>query len=326
MSFRFAVQRLLGFIAMLALAGPALADSYPSRPIVLVVPFAAGGPTDTIGRVVADRMGRTLGQPVIVENVAGAGGVIANSKVLKAAPDGYTAILGHVGTVVLVQAVQGLNVDYVNDFQPVSLVAMNPELIVSRKDFPAKNLQELVARVKAEPGKITFGSGGAGTPSHVMAAQFSQTVAPLNILHYKGSGPAMQDVIAGHVDLSFDQAATSVNYVKGGQVRGYAVTSKTRLASAPDIPTVDEAGLPGFYMSIWHGIWVPKGTPHDVVARLNGAVREALADPAVRKRLTDMGQEIPAVDQQTPEALRALHKAEVEKWHPIIKAANIRSN
>lgn len=324
--FRLVVQRLLGWIAMLAVAAPALADGYPSRPIVLVVPFSAGGPTDTIGRVVADRMGRTLGQPVIIENVAGAGGVIANSKVLKSAPDGYTAILGHVGTVVLVQAVQGLNVDYVNDFEPVSLVAMNPELIVSRKDFPAKNLQELVAAVKASPGQVSFGSGGAGTPSHVMAAQFSEMVAPLNILHYKGSGPAMQDVIAGHVDISFDQAATSVAYVKGGQVRGFAVTSKKRLASAPDIPTVDEAGLPGFYMSIWHGIWVPKGTPHDVVAKLNAAVREALADPAVRKRLTDMGQEIPSTDQQTPEALRALHKAEVEKWHPIIKAANIRAN
>jgi tripartite-type tricarboxylate transporter receptor subunit TctC len=323
--FRFVLQRLLGFIALLALAGPALAEGYPSRPIMLIVPFSAGGPTDTIGRIVADHMSHTLGQPVIVENVAGAGGVIANSKVMKSAPDGYTAILGHVGTMVLVEAVQGLNVDYVTEFEPVSLVAMNPELIVSRKDYPAKNLQELVASVKANPGKVTFGSGGAGTPSHVMAAQFSGLVAPLNILHYKGSGPAMQDVIAGHVDISFDQAATSVNYVKGGQVRGYAVTSKTRLASAPDIPTVDEAGLPGFYMSIWHGIWLPKGTPREVVDKLNGAVRAALADPIVRKRLGDLGQEIPTVEQQTPDYLRALHKAETEKWVPIIKAANIHN-
>jgi tripartite-type tricarboxylate transporter receptor subunit TctC len=323
--FRFVLQRLLGFIALLALAGPALAEGYPSRPIMLIVPFSAGGPTDTIGRIVADHMSHMLGQPVIVENVAGAGGVIANSKVMKSAPDGYTAILGHVGTMVLVEAVQGLNVDYVTEFEPVSLVAMNPELIVSRKDYPAKNLQELVASVKANPGKVTFGSGGAGTPSHVMAAQFSGLVAPLNILHYKGSGPAMQDVIAGHVDISFDQAATSVNYVKGGQVRGYAVTSKTRLASAPDIPTVDEAGLPGFYMSIWHGIWLPKGTPREVVDKLNGAVRAALADPIVRKRLGDLGQEIPTVEQQTPDYLRALHKAETEKWVPIIKAANIHN-
>jgi tripartite-type tricarboxylate transporter receptor subunit TctC len=246
--------------------------------------------------------------------------------VIKSAPDGYTMMIGHVGTHVLAQAVQGLNVDYVNDFDPVAMIATNPEVIVSRNGAPARNLQELVDWVRANPGKVSFGSGGAGTPSHVMAAQFSTIVAPLNILHYRGSGPAMLDVVAGHVDLSFEQAATGLAFARSGQVRAYAITAKSRIASAPDIPTVDEAGLPGFYMSVWHGIWVPKGTPREVVMRLNGALRDALADPAVRKRFTEMGQEIPAVEQQTPEALRAFHKSEIDKWHPIVKAANIRAN
>ena len=199
-------------------------------------------------------------------------------------------------------------------------------MIVSRNDVPAKNLQELVAWVRANPGKVSFASGGAGTPAHVMAAQFGELVAPLNILHYRGAAPAMLDVVAGHVDLSFDQAATGLAFARSGKVRAYAITSRTRIASAPDIPTVDEAGLPGFYMSVWHGIWVPKGTPREVIMRLNGALREALADPAVRKRLAEMGQEIPPAEQQTPEALRAFHKAEIDKWHPIIKTANIRAN
>ena len=323
--FHFVLPRLLALLVTLGVSC-AMAQGFPARPLVLVVPFAAGGPTDTIGRILADRMGRTLGQPVVVENVSGAGGTIANARVIKAPPDGYTVIIGHLGTHVLVQAVQGLKNDYVSEFEPVSLVVTNPEVIVSRKDAPARNLQELVAWVKANPGKITFGTGGVGTPAHVMAAQFGELVAPLNIVHYRGAGPAMLDVVAGHVDLTFDQAATAISYAKSGQVRAYAVTSRSRLASAPEIPTVDEAGLPGFYMSIWHGIWVPKGTPREVVNTLNAAVREALADPAIRKRLTDMGQEIPPSDQQTPEALRALHKAEIEKWHRIIKAANITAN
>jgi tripartite-type tricarboxylate transporter receptor subunit TctC len=323
--FRPVLQRILPLLAILA-GSSALAQAYPSRTIALVVPFSAGGPTDTIGRILAEHMQRTLGQPIAVENIAGAGGTIAIQKVLRSPADGYTIILGHLGTHVLAPAVQGLKVDYVNDFDPVALVATNPEVIVSRLDAPAKNLQELVAWAKANPGKVTFASGGAGTPSHVMAANFSLTVAPLNILHYKGAAPAMQDVLAGHVDISFDQAATGLTYARSGRVRAYAVTSKTRIASAPDIPTVDEAGLPGFYMSVWHGIWVPRGTPHDVVMKLNAAVRAALSDPAVRKRLADLGQEIPEADQQVPEALRAQQKADTEKWTAVIKTANIRAN
>ena len=316
--------RLL-FAAFAACAGTALAQSFPSRPVTVVVPFAAGGPTDTIGRILAERIGRTLGQPVIVENTAGAGGIIANNRMLKAPPDGYLVAIGHIGTHVLAPAVQELAVDYVNDFEPVALVASNPQIMVSRNGVPAKDLKELIAWVKANPGKVSYGTGGPGTPSHITAVYFGNQVAPLNIIHYKGAAPAMQDVIAGHVDLTFDQAATGLTQSRAGRVRAYAVTAKSRLASAPDIPTVDEAGLPGFYMSIWHGFWVPKGTPRDVVAKLNGALREALADPAVRKRLEDLGQEIPAAEQQTPEALRAHHKAETEKWWPVIKAAGIKA-
>jgi tripartite-type tricarboxylate transporter receptor subunit TctC len=189
-----------------------------------------------------------------------------------------------------------------------------------------KTLKEFVEHVKKNPGNVSYGTGGPGTPSHVMAVDFGNRVgAPLNIIHYKGSGPALQDVIAGHVNATFDQAATALNQVKAGRVRALAVTSKTRLASAPDIPTVDEAGLPGFYMSIWHALWAPKGTPKEVVARLNAAAREALADPAINKRLQDIGQEIPPADQQSPEALRAHHKAEIDKWGPIIKQANVKA-
>ena len=313
-------------IAIATAAFGAAAQGYPSRPITMVVPFSAGGPTDTIARLLSDRMGKSLGQPVIVENVAGAAGTIANNKVMKSAPDGHTIMIGHVGTHVLAPAVQGLNVDYVSEFEPISLVASNPQVILSRNEVPAKSLKDLVAWVKANPGKVSYGTGGPGTPSHVMAVHFGELVgAPLNIVHYKGAGPAMQDLMAGHIDTSFDQAATGLTHARAGKVRAYAVTSKTRLASAPDIPTVDEAGLPGFYMSIWHALWAPKGTPRDVIAKLNAAAREALADPTVKARLENLGQEIPAGEQLAPEALRSQHKAETEKWWPVIKAAGIKA-
>lgn len=313
--------------ALFALAATAaVAQPYPHRPVTVVVPFSAGGPTDTIARMMAERMQRSLGQAVVVENTVGAGGTIANNRVMQAAPDGYTIAIGHLGTHVLAPAVQGLNVDYVNGFEPIAMIATNPQVLVSKNDLPVKDLKQLVAYVKANPGKVSSATGGAGTPSHIMAVYFGNEVgAPLNIVHYKGAAPAMQDVIAGHVDLSFDQAATGLAHVRGGRVRGYAITAKARIPSAPDIPTVDEAGLPGFYMSIWHAFWAPKGTPREVIAKLNGAVREALADPAVRKRLEDIGQEIPPAEQQAPEALRAHHRAETDKWWPLIKAAGINA-
>jgi tripartite-type tricarboxylate transporter receptor subunit TctC len=322
-----AFRRLAAVLVSAIACAAAAQQPYPSRPITVIVPFAAGGPTDTIARIMAERMGRALGQPVIAENVAGAGGSIAVNKVVRSAPDGYTVSIGHLGTHVIVGAVQTLSYDALTDLEPVAMIATNPQIIVTKMAVPAKNLTELIAWLKANRDKVSSGTGGPGTPSHVSAVYMSKLIdVPIEIIHYRGSGPALQDVIAGHVDMTFDQAANALPQVRGGKVKAFAVTSKTRLAAAPDIPTVDEAGLPNFYMSIWHAYWVPKGTPKAVIARLNAAIVESLADPAVRQRLADLGQEIPTPDQQTPEALRAHHKAEIDKWWPVIKGAGIKSD
>ena len=223
-------------------------------------------------------------------------------------------------------AVYQLPYDMLKDLDPIAMVATNPQLIVSKNAVSAKDLKELLAWVKANQEKVSIGTGGAGTPSHVSGVYFQNiTGTKPQIVHYRGAAPAMQDLIAGHIDLSFDQAASALPLVRGGKVRAYAVTSKTRLIAAPDIPSVDEAGLPGFYMAVWHGIWAPASTPRAIVARLNAAIVESLADPAVRKRLSDLGQEIPPREQQTPEALGAHHRAEIEKWWPLIKAAGIKA-
>jgi tripartite-type tricarboxylate transporter receptor subunit TctC len=313
------------FLAALSLG--AAAQPYPSRPVIIVVPFAAGGPTDTIARIMAERAAKSLGQPVVVENTAGAGGSIGVGRVVRAAPDGYTVGIGHVGTHVITAAVQQLPYDVLTDLEPVAMIASNPQILVTKTAVPAKDMKEFIAWVKANPAQATAGTGGPGTPSHVSGVYFGNVIGvPVQIIHYKGSGPALQDVIGGHVSMTFDQALNALPQVRGGRVRAYAVTAKSRLAAAPDIPTTDEAGLPGFYMSIWHGFWVPKGTPRAVVDRLNSAMKEALTDPVVRKKLEDLGQEIPPVDQQSPEALRAHHKAETEKWWPVIKQAGIKAD
>jgi tripartite-type tricarboxylate transporter receptor subunit TctC len=302
------------------------AQVYPSRPITLIVPFSAGGPTDTIGRIFAERLRASLGQTVIVENVTGAAGSIGVGRVARAAPDGYTLSIGHWSTHVVNGAVYSLPYHVLDDFEPISLIANNPQLIVSRNAMPAKDLRELIAWLKANPDKATQGTAGAGSASHVGGVYFqSSSATRFQFIPYRGAAPAMQDLLAGQVDLMFDQAANALPQVRAGKIRAYAVTAKTRLASASDIPSVDEAGLPGFYISIWHALWASKGTPKDVIAKLNAAVVEALADQTVRQRLADLGQELPAREQQTPEALVAHHKAEIDKWWPIIKAANIKA-
>jgi tripartite-type tricarboxylate transporter receptor subunit TctC len=303
------------------------AQGYPTRPLTIVVPFAAGGPTDTIARIVGQAMGVKLGQTVLIENVTGAAGSIGVGRVARAAPDGYTIGIGHWSTHVVNAAVYPLQYDVLKDFAPISLIANNPQLIVSKNAVPATNLKELIAWVKANQDKITEGTAGAGSASHIGGIFFQQmTGTKFQFVPYRGSGPVMQDLLAGNIDLTFDQAANSLPQVRAGQIRAYAVTAKTRIAAAPDIPTVDEAGLPGFYISVWHALWVPKGTREEIIAKLVDAVHAALADATVRKRLAELGQDIPPPEQQTPEALYAHHKAELEKWLPIIKAANIKLN
>jgi tripartite-type tricarboxylate transporter receptor subunit TctC len=318
---------LLGVVAIAALAGTgmAAAQTYPSRPITIVVPYSAGGPTDTIARIMAERMRGPLGQTIVVENVTGAGGTIGVGRVARAAPDGYTISIGHWGTHVVNGAIYALNYDVLNGFEPVAMIANNPQLIVAKKAIPAKDLKELIAWLKANSATATQGTAGHGTASHISGVYLQNiTGVRFQFVPYRGAGPAMQDLVAGQIDLMIDQAANSLPQVRAGTVKAYAVTDKTRLAAAPEIPTVDEAGVPGLHISIWHALWLPKGTPADIVGKLNAAVVDTLADAGVRQRLAELGQDIPTREQQTPQALLAHHKAEIEKWWPVIKAANIK--
>jgi tripartite-type tricarboxylate transporter receptor subunit TctC len=319
-------QWLLGLALALGCIGPVSADNYPSRPITLVVPLSVGGSTDVIGRLVAEGMRKALNQTIVVENTSGAGGTIGVGRVVHAPPDGYTMLIGQWGTNVATGAIYKLNFDLLKDLEPVGLIATQPFLIVSRSTIPANNLKDLLAWIKANPEKATQGNSGIGSPSHVSGILFQKAInSPIQMIPYRGAGESTQAIVSGQIDVLLNTPAVSMAQLKAGQVKVFAVTAKQRLAIAPDIPTTDEAGLPGFYFTFWHALWVPKGTPKDVIARLNATVVGALADPLVRSRLADLGQEIFPREQQTSEALGAYHKAEIEKWWPIIKAAGIKA-
>ncbi len=318
---------LIGVAIALALQATesARAQTYPSRPITMIVPFAAGGPTDRIGRIVGEGMRASLAQPIVIEDVTGASGTLGVGRAVRAAPDGYTLSMGMWATHVLNGAVFALPYNLLDDLEPIALLTSNPQLVIAKKDVPAGNLSELIAWLRANPGKASQGTAGAGT--RVSGAFFqSLSGTSFEFVPYRGAAPAMQDLIAGQIDLMFDQVANSLPQVRAGNIKAFAVTAKTRLALAPEIPTVDEAGLPGFYISLWNAIWAPKGTPKEIIGRLNAAVVAALADPRIRQQLSDLGQEIPPREQQTPQALGAYQKAEIEKWWPIIKAAHITAD
>jgi tripartite-type tricarboxylate transporter receptor subunit TctC len=325
-SKRIFLSAMVATCCNLTPVGPAISETYPSHPITMVLPFAAGGPTDTLARIIAARMQVSLGQPVIVENVSGAAGTIGVGRVARAAPDGYTISVGPMNSHVLTGAIYKLPFDLLKDFEPVALIANNPSVVVSKKEVPAKDLKELIAWVKANRGKVLVGTSGVGAATHLGGILFENlTGADVQFVPYRGTGPSMQALVAGQIDLIFDQLSSSLPQLQEGTIRSYALMAKQRAAAAPDIPTVDEAGLPGLYLPVWTGMWVPKDTAKDIIDKLNGAVVKSLADATVRKRLADIGQEIYPREQQTPEALRAYHKAEIEKWWPIVKAAGIKA-
>ena len=315
-----------GAAALPAVSSFARAQSYPARPVVVVVSFPAGGPADAVARILAERMRVALGQPVIIENVPGANGAIGAGRVARAAPDGYTLSLGVWNSHVANGAVSALAYDLVTDFEPVALLASYSQIIVAKQAIPANNLSEFIAWLKANPDKATQGHPGVGSQGHLGGIYFQKlTGTRFQHVPYRGLTFAMQDLAAGQIDMVFPDPASALPLVRSGRIKAFAVAGNRRSAAAPEIPTVDEAGLPGFYVSNWIAYFAPKGTPGDIIARLNEAAVSTLADAGTRQKLADLGFEIPDREQQTPAALGAFQKAEIEKWWPIIKAANIKS-
>jgi tripartite-type tricarboxylate transporter receptor subunit TctC len=316
---------LAGCIALLSLGGFALADPFPAHPITIVVPFSAGGPSDAMARVLAERMKATLGEAILVENTTGAGGSIGVGRVVHSPADGYTIGFGHLGTHVANGAIYKLGYDLVGDLEPVVLLPSNTMIIVSKNAVPAKSLNELLAWLKSRPQPATAGTAGAGSGSHIAGLAFeAASGVKLQFVPYRGTAPAMNDLVAGQIDLIVDQLSNSINQVRAGTIRAYAITNDKRIEQAPDIPTTDEAGLPGLHMTLWSGLWLPKGTPKEIVAKLNAAAVDALSDPAARRQLENLGLQMPPADKLTPEALGAWQQAEIARWWPIIKAANVK--
>jgi len=318
------VLSLLALAAGLAIAGNASAQVYPTRPIAMIVPVPPGGVLDPVARILAERMRVSLGQPIVVENIPGAGGSIGVDRVARSNPDGYTLSIGNWLTHVGASATHPVRYDVLTAFAPVSLLTHSPFWLVSRKNFPATNLGELIAWLKSNPDKALAGTVGPASAAHLCAVYFQQrTGTRFQLIPFRGGGPAIQNVITGHVDFMFGDVATSVAYLRSGQIRAFSVLAKSRSFAAPNVQTVDELDLPGLHFSFWQALWVPRGTPREIVAKLNAAVVEAINDPVTRQRITGLGHEVFPRDQLTPETLGSFHKAETEKWWPIIRAANI---
>jgi tripartite-type tricarboxylate transporter receptor subunit TctC len=324
---RFAMKTLL-WAAMLAAIGigSAVAQTYPSRPITIIAPFPPGGPSDALARMLAGPLEAALSQPIVIENVGGAGGTIGAARVARAEPDGYTLLIGQWGTQVVNPVTYNLPYDAANDFAPIALLTNTPQLIIARKDFPAGDVRELIAWLKANPDKAQAATVGAAGGAQVAGMYFQQvTGTRFGFVPYRGGAPAMQDLMAGRVDIMFDQAANAIAQVRAGTIKAYAVMTEERWHLAPDIPTIDESGAQGLHVSYWHALWAPKATPPDIIAKVNAAVVSALADPKVQQNFAAQGQDIWPREQQTPQALAAFYKAETDKWWPIIKAEGLKA-
>ena len=321
------MKKALAAIAIAALfgSGPASAQTYPSKQITMIVPFAAGGATDVLARFLGERMRAILGQPIIVENVTGAGGSIGVTRLVRAPADGYTLEMGTSTTNMLLGGLYPLQFDLIDDLAPVLLIASEPLMIVGKKNLPANDLKELIAWLKANPDKASIGIPAVGGTGHLAGLSFLNEIGTkAQFIPYRGNGPALQDLVAGQIDLQIEPASNFFAQAKAGAIKPYAITATNRSTAASDIPTTAEAGMPGFQASLWYGLWAPKDTPKDIIARLNAAMLEALAHEETRKRFADLGINAPSREQQTPEALRAFQKSEADKWWPIIKAANIK--
>ena len=317
---------MVATLLALASTGIAAAQDYPTRPITMIVPFPAGGATDTLARFLAERMRGIFGQPVVIENIAGAAGSLGVGRAVRSAPDGYTLSIGTSTTHMLTGGLYALQFDLLKDLEPIVQMGSEPLLIVGKKGLPADDLKGLIAYLKANPDKASVGIAGVGATGHLTGISFQkETGTKFQFVPYRGNAPAMQDLLAGQIDFMIEPSSNFKSLVAAGSIKPFAITGRTRLPSSPNIPTADEAGLRGFFASLWYGLWVPRDTPKDIIARLNAAMVQILADPEVQKRFDELGIQITPLAQQSPEALRAFQKAETERWWPIIKASNLKA-